>query len=136
MLSTVIWMKNHMLNIYLANDTLLIRLYKTFIRPCMDFVCTGFIALNKSQKHRLEVVQNRCLHYTTTAVASTCISNKKRRSCCNLVSVEQRILALANNLWKKTSGNIHKIVNFAYHHQINTNTKAPLNITKSNNRFL
>ena len=129
-------MKNHMLNIYSANDTLLIRLYKTFIRPCMDFVCTCFIALNKSQKHRLEVVQNRCLHYTTTAVASTCISNKKRRSCCNLVSVEQRILALANNLWKKTSGNIHKIVNFAYHHQINTNTKAPLNITKSNNRFL
>ena len=129
-------MKNHMLNIYSANDTLLIRLYKTFIRPYMEFVCTAFIALNKSQKHRLEVIQNRCLHYTTTAVDFTCISNKKLRSCCNLVSVEQRILALANNLWKKTSDNIHKIVNFAYHHQINTNTKAPLNITKSNNRFL
>ena len=44
-----------------VNATLLILLYKKFTRPYMDYVCTAQAALNKSQRHKLEGIQNRCL---------------------------------------------------------------------------
>ena len=86
-----------------VNVTLLIRLYKIFTRPYMDYACTALTALNKSWRHKLEVIQNHCLRYARRAVDSTCISNSELRSRCNIVSVEQRILALANRWWKKAS---------------------------------
>ena len=78
------------------NATLLIRLYKTFTRPYMDYACTALTVLNKTQRQKLEVIQNRCLRYARTAVDSTSISNNELRSRCNIVSVEQWILAVAD----------------------------------------
>ena len=110
--------------------TLLIRLHKTFTRPYMDYACMTLTVLNKTQRQKLEVIRNRCLRYERRAVASTCISNNELRSRCNIVSVEQRILALADSWWKKASNNNDDIINFTYHHQPNNKTKAPLNIIK------
>ena len=84
-----------------VNAMLLIRLYKIFTRPYMDYACTALTQLNKLQRHKLEVIQNRCLRYARRTVDSTCISNSELRSRCNIVSVEQRILALADSWWKK-----------------------------------
>ena len=75
------------------NATLLICLYKIFTRPYMDYACTALTALNKIQRQKLEVIQNCCLCYARRAVDSTCISNNEIRSCCNIVSVEEHILA-------------------------------------------
>ena len=116
------------------NATLLIRLYKIFTRPYMDYACTALTALNKTQT-KLEVIQNRSLCYTRTAVDSTCISNNELRSRCNIVSVKQRILALADIWWKKASKNNDDIINFTYHHQSDNKTKTPLNIIKGNKFF-
>ena len=80
------------------NAILLIRLYKIFTRPYMDYACTALTALNKTQRKKLEVIQNRCLQYTRRTVDSTNISNNKLR---NIVSAEQRILALADSWSKK-----------------------------------
>ena len=81
------------------NANLLIRLYRIFIRPYIDCACTTFTALNKTHTHRekLEVIENRCFCYARRAVDSTCTSNNDFRSCCNIVTVEQRILALADS---------------------------------------
>ena len=80
----------------------------------------------------LKGFQNHCLRYARRAVNSTCISNNELRSRCNIVSVGQRILALADILWKKASKNNDDIINFTYHHQSNSKTKMPLNIIKGN----
>ena len=117
------------------NTTLLIRLYKIFTRSCMDYACTAFIALNKTQRQKLEVIQNRCLRYARRAVDSTNISNNELHSRCNIVSVEQRILALADSSWKKASKNNDDINNFTYHHQTNNKTDMPLNVIKRNMFF-
>ena len=69
----------------------------------MDHVYTALTALIKTQRHKLEVIQNRCLRYARRAVDSTCISNNELHSHCNIVSVEHRILALADSWWKKVS---------------------------------
>ena len=79
------------------NATLLIRLYKIFTRPYMDYACTTLTALNKTQRQKPEVIQNRCLRYARRALDSTNISNSELLSRCNIVSVEQRILALADS---------------------------------------
>ena len=99
-----------------VNATLLICLYKIFTRPYMDYACTAMTTLSKSQRHKIEVIQNRCLRYARTAVDSTCVSNSELRSRCHIVSVEQRILALADSWWKKASKNNDDIINFTYHH--------------------
>ena len=83
----------------------------------MDYACTAFTELNKTQKQKLDVIQNRCLRYARKAVDSTNISNNELRSRCNIVSVEQRILALADRWWKKASKNNDGIINLTYHHQ-------------------
>ena len=54
----------------------------------MDYTCTTLTALNKTQRQKLEVIQNRCFHYARRAVDSTCISNNELRLRCNIVSVE------------------------------------------------
>ena len=92
--------------------TLLIRLYKMYTRPYMDYACTAMTTLSKSQRHKLEVTQNCCLHYARTAIDSTCTSNSELWSHCNIISVEQRILALANSWWEKASKNKNA---FEYH---------------------
>ena len=117
------------------NVTLLIRLYKIFTRPYMDYGCTALTALIKKQRQKLEVIQNRCLGYARRAVDSTCISNNELRSRCNIVSVEQRILTLADSWWKKASKDNNDIINFTYHHQSDNKTKTPLNIIKGNRFF-
>ena len=71
----------------------------------MIYACTALIALNKIQRYRLELIQNYCLCYARKAADSTCISNDELCSRCNILSVEQRVLALANNWWQKASGN-------------------------------
>ena len=43
------------------------------------------------------------------------------RSSCNIISVKQRILALAEGWWRKASKNNDDIIIFTYHHQTNTN---------------
>ena len=50
-------------------------------------------------KHRdkTEVIKKCCLCYARKAVGSTCISNNELRSHCNIVRVEQLILALADS---------------------------------------
>ena len=118
-----------------VDATLLIRLYKFFTRTYMDYACTALTPLNKSQRQKLEVIQNRCLRYARRAVDSTCISNIELHSLCNIVSVEQRILALADRWWKKPSKNNDDIINFTYHHQSDSMTKTPLNIIKGS-KFL
>ena len=77
------------------NATLLIRLCKIFTRTYTDYACTALTALNKIQRQNL--IQNHCLPYARRAVDSTCISNNELRSHCNIVSVEQRILTLADS---------------------------------------
>ena len=72
-------------------------------------------ALNKSQKHRLGVIRNRCLCHARRTIDCNCISNNELRSRCNTANLEQRILALANNFWRKASDNNDGIVNFTYH---------------------
>ena len=104
-------------------------------RPCMDYACATLTALNKTQRQKLEVIQNRCLRYARRAVDFTCISNSELRSRCNIVSVEQSILALADSWCKKASKNNDDIINFTYHHQSNNKTKTPLNIIKGNKFF-
>ena len=79
------------------NAALLIRLYKTFRRPYMDYACTALTVLNQTQRQKLEVFQNRCLRYARRVFGSTCISNSELRSRCNIVSVEQCILAIADS---------------------------------------
>ena len=117
------------------NATLLIRLYKIFTRPYMDYACTAQTALIKSQRQKLEVIQNHCLRYARRTVDSTCISNNELRSRCNIVSVEQRILTLADRWWKKASKNSDDIINFTYYHQSDSMTKTPLNIIKDSKFF-
>ena len=117
------------------NAALLIRLYKIFTRPYMDYACTALSVLNKTQRQKLEVIQNCCLRYARRAVDSTCISDNELRSRCNIVSVEKRILALADNWWKKASKNNDDTVNFTYPHQLDNKTKTSLNITKGNKFF-
>ena len=117
------------------NATLLIRLYKLFTRPYMDYACTALTTLNKTQRHKPEVIQNRCLRYARRAVDSTNIPNNELRSRCSIVSVEQRILALADSWWKKASKNNDDIINFTYHHQTDSKTNTPLNIIKGNKFF-
>ena len=77
--------------------TMLIRFYKTSTRPYMDYACRALTALNKTQRQKLEVIQNRCLRNARRQVDSTCISNNEFCSRCDVVSVEQRIPALADN---------------------------------------
>ena len=115
--------------------TLLIRLYKIFTRLYMDYACTALTALNKTQRQKLEVIQNRCLRYARRAVDSTNISNNELSSRCNIVNVEQRILALADSWWKKASKNNGDIINFTYHHQTDNKTNTPLNVIKRNKFF-
>ena len=110
------------------NATLLIRLYKTFVRPYMDYACTALKVLNKTQT-KLRI-QNRSLRYARRAVDSTCISNNELRSRCNIVSVEQYILDLAHRWWKKVSNGNDDIINFTYHRQPNSKTKTHLNTIK------
>ena len=69
------------------NTTLLIRLYKIFTRPYMDYACLALTTLHRSQRQKLEVIQNSCLRYARRAVDSACISNNELRSRCNIVSV-------------------------------------------------
>ena len=118
-----------------VNATLLIRLYKIFTRPYMDYACTALTQLSKLQRHKLEVIQNRCLRYARRTVDSTCISNSELRSHCNIVSVEQRILALEDSWWKKASKNNDDIINFIYHQQTDNKTKTPLNVIKGSRFF-
>ena len=118
-----------------VNATLLIRLYKIFTRPYMDYVCTALTTLSNTQRHKLEKIQNHCLRYARRAVDSTCISNNELRSYCNIVSVEHRIPALADSWWKKASKNKDNIINFTYHQQSESRSKTRLNIIKGN-RFL
>ena len=92
--------------------TLLIRLYEIFTRPYLDYACTALTALNKTQRQKLEVIQNCCFRYAKRAVDSTCISNSGLRSRCSIVSVEQRVLALAESWWKKVPQNNDDIMNF------------------------
>ena len=101
----------------------------------MDYACTTLTALKKTQRQKLEVIQNRCLRYARRADDFTCISNSELRSCCNIVSAEQSILALADSWCKKASKNNDDIINFTYHHQSNNKTKTPLNIIKGNKFF-
>ena len=75
-----------------VNATLLIRLYTTFTRPYMDYTCTALKQLSKLQRHKLEVIQNRCLRYAKGTVDSTCISNSELRSRCNILSVSNAFL--------------------------------------------
>ena len=117
-----------------VNATLLIHLYKIFTRPYMDYACTALTQRSKLQRHKLEVIQNLCIRYARRTVDSTCISNSELRSR-NIVSVEQRILALADSWWKKASKNNGNIINFTYHHQTDYKMKTPLNVIKGNRFF-
>ena len=83
----------------------------------MEDICMALTVLNKTQRQKLEVIQNRCLQYA-------------RRADCNIVRVEQRLIALPGKWWKKASNKNDDIINFTYHHQPNNKTKAPLNIIK------
>ena len=68
--------------------------------------------------------------------SSTRISKSELWSLCNIVIVEQRILALANSLWKKASKSNDDIINFTYHDQSDNRTNTPLNVIKvTSNRF-
>ena len=116
------------------NNVLLIHFYKIFTRPYMDYACTALTALNKTERQKLEVIQNRCLRYARRVVDSTCISNNELCSRCNIVSVEQRILALADIWWKKASKN-NDIIKFTYHHQSDDKSKAPLNTNRGKKFF-
>ena len=118
-----------------VNAMLLIRLYKIFTRPYMDYACTVLMQLNKLQSHKLEVIQNRSLHYARRTVDSTCITNSKLLSRCNIVSVEQCILALADSWWKNASKNNDNIISFTYYHHTENKTKMPLNIIKGSKFF-
>ena len=82
------------------NATRLICLYKIFTRPYAYYACTTLTTLKKKQRQKLEVIQKLCLRYARRAVDSTCISNNELCSCCKIVNVEQRILALADSWWK------------------------------------
>ena len=110
--SLISWMRIVRLNSVNATILILQSLYKIFTKPHMDYACTPLTALSKSQRQKLEVTQNRCFHYARRAVDSTYISNNELCSRCNIVSVEQRILPLANTLWKKASKNNDDIINF------------------------
>ena len=59
------------------NATLLIHLYKIFTRPYMNYACTALTTPKKTQRHKLEIIQNRCLCYARRAVHSACISNNE-----------------------------------------------------------
>ena len=54
-------MKLHMDHIERAslNATLLIRRYKIFTRPYMEYACTALPAPNKTQREKLDVIQSR-----------------------------------------------------------------------------
>ena len=80
----------------------------------MDYACTALTTLSKTQRHKPEVIQNRCVRYVRRAVDSTCISNNELRSYCNIASVEHRIFALTDSWWKKASKNSDDIINFTY----------------------
>ena len=100
----------------------------------MDYACTALTTLSKTQRHKPEVIQNRCVRYVRRAVDSTCISNNELHSYCNIASVEHRIFALTDSWWKKASKNNDDIINFTYQ-QSGNRSKIPLNVVKGN-RFL
>ena len=118
-----------------VSATLLIRLYKIFTKPYMDYACRALAALNKSHRQKLDVIQNRCMHYVRRVDDCTCISNNEFRSRWNIAGVEQHILALADRWWKKVFKSNDDIINFTYHHQSDSKTKTPLNIIKSRKFF-
>ena len=81
--------------------TLSTRLYNIFTRYCMDYACTALNTHNKTEtktRSNSKPLPSLC---KKRAVDSTCISNSELRSCCNIVSVEQRIFALAESWWRK-----------------------------------
>ena len=117
------------------NATRLICLYKIFTRPYTYYACTALTALKKKQRQKLEVIQNLCPWYARRAVDSTCIWNNELCSCCKIVNVVQRILALADSWWKKASKNNDDVINFTYHHQLDNNTKTSLNMIKGDRFF-
>lgn len=82
-----------------TNTTLLIRLYKIFVRRCRDYTFAALTALNKTQRQRLQVIENRCLRFARGTVDSICISHDELSSRCSIVSAEQRIFAIANKGW-------------------------------------
>ena len=110
----------------------LIRLYKTFTRTYIGYTYMPLAALSKTQSQKLEVIQNVCFCYARSAADSTYISNNELRSCFNISSVEQRILASADSWWRKSSKNNDDIMNFTYHHQAKTYVRTPLNIIEGN----
>ena len=62
-------------------------------------------SLNKLQRQRVEVIQNRCLRYAKRVVDSNCISNIELCSRSNIMSEKHRVLALAYSWWRKASKN-------------------------------
>lgn len=62
-----------------SSVTLLIRDYKDFTRPSKDYGCIALTSLNKTQRQKLEAIQNHCFRYARGAFDSTCISNNKLR---------------------------------------------------------
>lgn len=71
----------------------------------------SFNCAKPKKKTPLEVIQNHCLRSARREVESTCILNDELRSRCNIVNVEQRILALENNWWREATDNNNGIGN-------------------------
>ena len=76
------------------NATQLICFLQNLCETLHGLCFTTLTALNNFQKHKLEVMENLCLCYVNGTVDSRCNSINKLRSCCNILSVEQCILAL------------------------------------------
>ena len=90
--------------------------------------------IRHTERQKLEVIENRRFCSARRA-ADLCTSNYDFCSCCNIVTAEQCILALADCWWRRDAKNNKNIINFTYHHQRNTNARTPLNIIKGS-RFL
>ena len=71
----------------------------------------------------MQVIPNRYLRYTRKKADSSCTSNDELHYRSNVVSAEQRILALLKNWSQKASDKL----------LLNNTTKKPLNIIKSKN---
>lgn len=76
----------------------------------MDYACAALTAINKAERQKLEVIQNRCLRYARRAV-DTCNSNNEPRSWYNFVNAEQGIIGLTDSWWSRASKNYDDIIN-------------------------
>ena len=97
-------------------------LYLSLIRSIMEYGAPILNIINKSNKHKLEVNQNKCLRLINNANISSPISQLLKSS--NIINLSTRILNLTHKWFNKAKNNPNNIISKT-NFNINVNDKYP-----------